>query len=80
MANMVPNGSMPYIASTNNKQKPYQKAYLLMKEIGPVEKRRDRKSNGSRQRNKTGDSELESNDMLFSVYSDAVLSTIVNAQ
>ena len=56
------------------KQEPYQKAYLLTKnneefsgekgqENGPVgRKKRDRKKNGSRQKNKRPDSKVESND------------------
>ena len=55
------------------KQKPYKKAYLLTKNIkefpGKVQKngpegrkRSNRKSNRTRQKNKRGDSEVESND------------------
>ena len=56
------------------KQEPYKKAYLLTKTIVRIfwkkfrrmdqqtEKRYDRKSNRSRQKNKRGDSKVESND------------------
>ena len=56
------------------KQEPYKKAFLLTNNIGRIfwkkfrrmdqqtEKRYDRKSNRSRQKNKRGDSKVESND------------------
>ena len=56
------------------KQEPYKKAYLLMKTIGRIfwkkcrrmdqqaEKRSDRKSVRTRQKNGRGDSKMESND------------------
>ena len=56
------------------KQEPYKKLYLLMKNIAEFsgkssgewtsrqKKRSDRKSNRTRQKNKRGDSKVESND------------------
>ena len=56
------------------KQEPYKKAYLLTKNIGRIfwkqfsrmdqqaEKRYNRKSNRTRQKNKRGDSKVKSND------------------
>ena len=70
----IPPASLLLLAA---KQEPYKKAYLFMKSIeklsgkkglekGPVgrrkKRRRDRKSNGSRQKNKRGDSKVESDD------------------
>ena len=59
------------------KQQPYKKAYLLTKNIKEFagkssaecssrqkrKKKEDRKSNRTRQKNKTGDSKVESNDL-----------------
>ena len=72
------NGSMLHSPQTNYhlltaKQEPYQKAHLLSKNTeefsGKVRRmgqqagtRQDRKSNVSRQKNKTGDSKVKSND------------------
>ena len=71
-------GSMLHIPPTNllllaAKQEPYKNAYLLMKNVeefpgkclekGPAgRKREDRKGNRTRQKNKRGDSKVESND------------------
>ena len=67
---------MLHIPPTNSflltaKQEPYKKAYLLMKNIEEfsgkslekrVSRQKDRKGNKTRQKNKRGDSKVESND------------------
>ena len=64
----MPYGSMLHITPTNShllaaKQKPYQQAYLLTKNIEEFSgKREDRKNTGVRQKNKRGCSKLKSND------------------
>ena len=71
MMHILPTNLLPQAA----KQEPYEKAYLLTKNIEQFsgkssgewtsrqgKKKEDRKSNRTRQKNKRGDSKVESND------------------